>query len=138
RRRVCERAANATLRGPQQNQLIASFVLGIATIEAGVPLVARTDPRSLEAGNADAGERPVACEGRESTPFIPRPQPPTPPGVTEMSKKIVIAAGVASGLACLMPLTALAQAAAAAASPAASVPEIARVVITAQKRKEDI
>ena len=55
-----------------------------------------------------------------------------------MSKKIVIAAGVASGLACLAPLTALAQAAAAAASPAASVPEIARVVITAQKRKEDI
>jgi len=55
-----------------------------------------------------------------------------------MSKKIVIAAGVASGLVCLMPLTALAQAAAAAASPAASVPEIARVVITAQKRKEDI
>ena len=57
-----------------------------------------------------------------------------------MSKKIVIAAGVASGLACLMPLTALAQAAAAAASPAASAPsnEISRVVITAQKRKEDI
>ena len=55
-----------------------------------------------------------------------------------MSKKIVIAAGVASGLACMLPLTALAQAAAAAASPAASVPEIARVVITAQKRKEDI
>ena len=53
-------------------------------------------------------------------------------------KKIVIAAGVASGLACLVPMTALAQAAAAAASPAASVPEIARVVITAQKRKEDI
>ena len=59
-----------------------------------------------------------------------------------MSKKIVIVAGVASGLACLVPLTALAQAAAAAASPAsaASAPslEIARVVITAQKRKEDI
>ena len=55
-----------------------------------------------------------------------------------MSRKIVIAAGVASGLACMVPLTALAQAAAAAASPAASVPEIARVVITAQKRKEDI
>jgi len=56
-----------------------------------------------------------------------------------MSRKIVIA-GVASGLACLVPLTALAQAAAAAASPAASAPsnEIARVVITAQKRKEDI
>ncbi len=59
-----------------------------------------------------------------------------------MSKKIVFAAGVASGLACLMPLTALAQAAAAAASPAsaASAPsmEIARVTITAQKRKEDL
>jgi len=54
-----------------------------------------------------------------------------------MSKKIVVA-GIASGLACLVPLTALAQAAATAASPAASVPEIARVVITAQKRKEDI
>ena len=56
-----------------------------------------------------------------------------------MSRKIVIA-GVASGLACLVPLTALAQAAAAAAGPAASAPsgEIARVVITAQKRKEDI
>ncbi len=54
-----------------------------------------------------------------------------------MSKKIVVA-GIASGIACLVPLTALAQAAAAAASPAASVPEIARVVITAQKRKEDI
>jgi iron complex outermembrane receptor protein len=58
-----------------------------------------------------------------------------------MSKKIVVA-GVASGLACLVPLTALAQAAAAAASPAsaASAPslEIARVIITAQKRKEDI
>lgn len=56
-----------------------------------------------------------------------------------MSRRIVIA-GVASGLACLVPLTALAQAAAAAASPAASTPsgEIARVVITAQKRKEDI
>ena len=59
-----------------------------------------------------------------------------------MSKGIAIA-GVASGLACLMPLTALAQAAAmaVAAPPAASAPpttEIARVVITAQKRKEDI
>jgi len=55
------------------------------------------------------------------------------------SKKIAIA-GVASGLVCLMPMSALAQAAAAAASPAASAPsnEIARVVITAQKRKEDI
>jgi iron complex outermembrane receptor protein len=57
-----------------------------------------------------------------------------------MSKKIVIAAGVASGLVCLMPLTALAQAAAAAAAPAASTPsdQIATVIITAQKRKEDI
>ena len=57
-----------------------------------------------------------------------------------MSKKIVIAAGVASGLACLVPLTALAQAAATAAAPAASAAsnDIARVVITAQKRKEDI
>ena len=57
-----------------------------------------------------------------------------------MSKKIVIAAGVASGIACLVPLTALAQAAATAASPAASAAnnDIARVVITAQKRKEDI
>jgi iron complex outermembrane receptor protein len=57
-----------------------------------------------------------------------------------MSKKIAIAAGVVSGLVCLLPLTALAQAAATAASPAASTPsgEIARVVITAQKRKEDI
>ena len=56
-----------------------------------------------------------------------------------MSRKIVIA-GVASGLACLVPLTALAQAAAAAASPASAVDSggIARVVITAQKRKEDI
>jgi len=57
-----------------------------------------------------------------------------------MSKKIMIAAGVASGLACLVPLTALAQAAAAAAAPepAASANEISRVIITAQKRKEDI
>ena len=57
-----------------------------------------------------------------------------------MSKKIAIAAGVASGLVCLMPLTALAQAAAAAASPAASAADgqIATVIITAQKRKEDI
>ena len=57
-----------------------------------------------------------------------------------MPKKIVIAASVVSGLACLLPLTALAQAAAVAASPAASTPsgEIAQVVITAQKRKEDI
>jgi len=57
-----------------------------------------------------------------------------------MSKKIVIAAGVASGLACLLPLTALAQAAAAAASPASAAAnnDIGRVVITAQKRKEDI
>jgi outer membrane receptor protein involved in Fe transport len=56
-----------------------------------------------------------------------------------MSRRIAIA-GIASGLACLMPMTALAQAAATAASPAASTPsgEIARVVITAQKRKEDI
>ena len=56
-----------------------------------------------------------------------------------MSKKIVIAAGVASGLACLLPLTALAQAAAAAASPASAADngQIATVVITAQKRKED-
>ena len=56
-----------------------------------------------------------------------------------MSRKIAIA-GLASGLACLLPLTALAQAAAAAAGQAASAPsgEIARVVITAQKRKEDI
>ena len=57
-----------------------------------------------------------------------------------MSKKIVIAAGVVSGLACMVPLTALAQATAAAATPAASAPsnQIATVVITAQKRKEDI
>ena len=57
-----------------------------------------------------------------------------------MSRRIAIAAGFASGLACLVPMTALAQAAAAAATPAASTPtgEIARVVITAQKRKEDI
>jgi len=58
-----------------------------------------------------------------------------------MSKKILIT-GVASGFACLMPLTALAQAAAAAVAPAsaASSPiiELTRVVITAQKRKEDI
>jgi outer membrane receptor protein involved in Fe transport len=56
-----------------------------------------------------------------------------------MSRRIVIA-GLASGLACLVPLTALAQAAAAAASPASAVDngEIARVIITAQKRKEDI
>ena len=58
-----------------------------------------------------------------------------------MSRKIVIA-GVASGLTCLVPLTALAQAASAAVAPsaAASTPsnEIARIVITAQKRKEDI
>ncbi len=58
-----------------------------------------------------------------------------------MSRRIVIA-GVASGIACLVPLTALAQAASAAVAPAAaaSTPsnEIARVVITAQKRKEDI
>ena len=56
-----------------------------------------------------------------------------------MSKKIVIA-GIASGLVCMLPLTALAQAAAAATSPASAVDsgEIARVVITAQKRKEDI
>ena len=55
-----------------------------------------------------------------------------------MSKKIVVA-GVASGLACLVPLTALAQAAAAAAAPASAPSlEIARVTITAQKRKEDI
>jgi outer membrane receptor protein involved in Fe transport len=55
-------------------------------------------------------------------------------------KKTVIAAGVASGLACMLPLSALAQAAATAASPAASTPDggISRVVITAQKRKEDI
>jgi len=57
-----------------------------------------------------------------------------------MSRKIVFAAGLASGLACLMPLTALAQAAAAAASPASSADtgELTRVIITAQKRKEDI
>ncbi len=57
-----------------------------------------------------------------------------------MSRRIAIAAGVTSGLVCLMPLTALAQAAAAAATPAASTPsgEIATVIITAQKRKEDI
>ena len=59
-----------------------------------------------------------------------------------MSTKAAIAAGVTSGLVCLMPLSALAQAAAAAAGPAsaASAPslEIARVIITAQKRKEDI
>ena len=56
-----------------------------------------------------------------------------------MSKKIVIA-GITSGLVCMLPLTALAQAAAAAAGPAASAPsrEIATVIITAQKRKEDI
>ena len=58
-----------------------------------------------------------------------------------MPKKIVIAAGVASGLACMVPLTALAQAAAAVAAPAASAAEnneIVRIVVTAQKRKEDI
>jgi len=59
-----------------------------------------------------------------------------------MSRMISIA-GVASGLACLAPLSALAQAAAAAVAPAsaasAAAPvEIARVVITAQYRKEDI
>jgi iron complex outermembrane recepter protein len=57
-----------------------------------------------------------------------------------MSKKKIVIAGVTSGLICMLPLTALAQAAATAASPAASAPsdQIARVVITAQKRKEDI
>ncbi|MEP6504040.1 MAG: TonB-dependent receptor [Betaproteobacteria bacterium] len=56
-----------------------------------------------------------------------------------MSRKIAIA-GIATGLACLVPLTALAQAAAVAASPASAAAngEIARVIITAQKRKEDI
>jgi len=71
-----------------------------------------------------------------------------------MPRKIMIA-GAAAGLACLVPLTALAQAAAAAAD-AASAPaaapapvavaqaqpadngEIQRVTVTAQKRKEDI
>jgi iron complex outermembrane recepter protein len=57
-----------------------------------------------------------------------------------MSRRIAIAAGLSSGLACLVPLTALAQAAATAAAPAASAPDgqIATVIITAQKRKEDI
>ena len=60
-----------------------------------------------------------------------------------MSRKLVIA-GVASGLACLVPLTALAQAAAAAAAPgepasaAAAKPEVIQVLVTAQKRTEDI
>ncbi len=56
-----------------------------------------------------------------------------------MSRKIALA-GVASGLACFLPLTALAQAAATAAGPAASAPaeDFTRVIITAQKRKEDI
>jgi iron complex outermembrane receptor protein len=56
-----------------------------------------------------------------------------------MSRKIA-GAGVVSGLACLVPMTVLAQAAATAASPGASAPtqEVTRVVITAQKRKEDI
>jgi len=58
-----------------------------------------------------------------------------------MSRRIAVA-GITSGVICLMPLTALAQAAASAAAPggAASAPttEFARVVITAQKRKEDI
>jgi iron complex outermembrane receptor protein len=59
-----------------------------------------------------------------------------------MSRRIAIV-GVASGLACLLPLTALAQAAAAAVAPApaasAAAPiEMNRVIITAQKRKEDI
>jgi outer membrane receptor protein involved in Fe transport len=56
-----------------------------------------------------------------------------------MSRNIVIA-GLSAGLTCMLPLTALAQAAAAAASPASAADngEIARVVITAQKRKEDI
>ena len=56
-----------------------------------------------------------------------------------MSRRIAIA-GIASGLACLVPLTALAQAAAVATSPASAADngEIARVIITAQKRKEDI
>jgi hypothetical protein len=55
--------------GPQQDQLIASFVLTFATTAAGVPLLARTVPRSFKAGRADAGERPAACEGRESPTF---------------------------------------------------------------------
>ena len=73
-----------------------------------------------------------------------------------MHRKVVIAG--AAGLACLVPLTALAQAAAAAAQPAsaASAPaaapaeappagtapgqrqEVQQVIVTAQKRKEDI
>jgi iron complex outermembrane recepter protein len=86
-----------------------------------------------------ASDATPATPAREAADSISRHRTTTPTHRRdEMSKKIVIAAGVASGLACLMPLTALAQAAAAAAAPAASVPEIARVVITAQKRKEDI
>jgi outer membrane receptor protein involved in Fe transport len=59
-----------------------------------------------------------------------------------MSRKVVIA-GVASGLACLVPLTALAQAAAAAAQPASAAADngaasVQQVTVTAQKRKEDI
>ena len=58
-----------------------------------------------------------------------------------MSKRIAIA-GIASGLACIVPMTALAQAAAAAVAPAAPASaasnEIAHVVISAQKRQEDI
>ena len=73
-----------------------------------------------------------------------------------MHRKVVIAG--AAGLACLVPLTALAQAAAAAAQPAsaASAPaaapaeappagtapgqrqEVQQVIVTAQKRKDDI
>src|SRR5262249_2750889 len=81
--------------------------------------------------------------------------PPTiPRREQEMSRNVVIA-GTAAGLACLVPLTALAQAAAVAAQPAsaasAAAPtvvaqaapanagnEIQQVIVTAQKRKEDI
>jgi outer membrane receptor protein involved in Fe transport len=57
-----------------------------------------------------------------------------------MSRRIAIAAGLTSGLACMLPLSALAQAAATAVAPAASAAGggIASVVITAQKRREDI
>jgi len=61
-----------------------------------------------------------------------------------MSKKIapvtVTVAAAAAGLGCLVPLGALAQAAAAAASPASAAQpqDAAHVIITAQKRKEDI
>ena len=126
----------------RHEQLIGSSVRTVADMfSARLKFMAHPFARLSTQAARITGERPAAC-GDQPVPADIHPPPQlSTPGGTKMPKKILIAAGVASGLACLLPLTALAQAAATAASPAASAADgqIATVIITgAEAQEEDI